>query len=73
MVVKGERGWPDRTIVTPNGRIICIEFKAPGKESNTSSLQDDRIKELRELKVPVLVTSDLEEAKTWVKVQLRKR
>ena len=47
MVVKGEQGWPDRTIVTPNGRIICIEFKAPSKESNTSSLQDDRIKELR--------------------------
>jgi hypothetical protein len=30
--VVGERGWPDRLLIDPDGWPVWIEFKAPGKE-----------------------------------------
>jgi hypothetical protein len=27
LVLQGQRGWPDRTILLPSGRIAVIEFK----------------------------------------------
>lgn len=41
----GSRGGLDR-LFAKDGRIIFIEFKAPGKLKNTSSNQDKTIKEL---------------------------
>lgn len=68
LIDAGGTSWPDRTIVLPGGRIVCIEFKAP--DGTTSSGQDRRIEELRLLGVPVLVTSDKEEAKRWLLEQM---
>jgi len=30
--IDGENGFPDRTILLPNGRVLFIEFKIPGAE-----------------------------------------
>lgn len=43
----GSRGALDRMFVK-DGRIVFIEFKRPGKLKNTSTSQDDTIKELTE-------------------------
>ena len=68
LMVKGERGWPDRTMLAGPGQIICIEFKSPvGK---LSPQQIKLIRELREAGVPVLETSCLETAKSWFLTEL---
>lgn len=28
--VKGQTGWPDRMFLIPGGRVLFVEFKAPG-------------------------------------------
>lgn len=62
---QGVTGFPDRTVILPGGRLLCIEFKSP--TGKTSKVQDQRIAALRALGVPVLVTSDLTEAKDFVR------
>lgn len=65
LAAQGVTGFPDRTVILPPGRMICIEFKSP--TGKTSKVQDQRIAALRALGVPVLVTSDLTEAKDFVR------
>ena len=55
-------GWPDRLIPLRNGLSVYIEFKAPGRENNTSPHQDDVVKYLKSCNVPVLVTSSVDDA-----------
>lgn len=55
-------GWMDRLVPLRNGLSVYIEFKAPGRESNTSPHQDDVVAYLQSLNVPVLVTSSHEDA-----------
>lgn len=62
---QGVTGFPDRSVILPGGRIICVEFKSP--TGKTSKVQDQRISALRLLGVPVLVTSVLAEAKDFVR------
>lgn len=65
LAAQGVTGFPDRTVILPGGRLLCIEFKSP--TGKTSKVQDQRIAALRALGVPVLVTSDLTEAKDFVR------
>jgi hypothetical protein len=65
LAAQGVTGFPDRTVILPGGRLICIEFKSP--TGKTSKVQDQRIAALRALGVPVLVTSELTVAKDFVK------
>ncbi len=65
LAAQGVTGFPDRSIILPGGRLICIEFKSP--TGKTSKVQDQRIAALRALGVPVLVTSDYNEAREFVK------
>jgi hypothetical protein len=58
-------GFPDRTVILPGGRLVCVEFKS--ERGRTTPVQDLRIATLRKLGVPVLVTSDAEEAKEFVR------
>jgi hypothetical protein len=58
-------GFPDRTVILPGGRLACVEFKSD--KGKTSPVQDQRIAALRRLDVPVLVTSDANEAKEFIK------
>ena len=55
-------GWMDRLIPLKNGLSVYIEFKAPGRENNTSPHQDDVTKYLKSCNVPVLVTSSVDDA-----------
>lgn len=57
-------GFPDRSVILPSGKLICIEFKAPFGVLDAAQVKC--IKELRESRVPVLVTDNLEEAKQFV-------
>jgi hypothetical protein len=62
-------GFPDRSIILPGGRLVCIEFKAPNGRLRPA--QAIRIPELMADGVPVLVTSDLKEAKSWLTNQMK--
>lgn len=64
----GKNFFPDRSIILPGGRIICIEFKSP--DGHLSKGQERCIEELRGLGVPVLVTCDKEEAIRWLLEQM---
>jgi len=55
-------GWMDRLIPLKNGLSVYIEFKAPGREHNTSPHQEDVAAYLQSCNVPVLVTSSHESA-----------
>lgn len=55
-------GWPDRLTPLKNGLSVYIEFKAPGRDNNTSPHQEDVIAYLTSCNVPVLVTSSHEDA-----------
>lgn len=56
----GNRSWPDRLILLPNGKSVLIEFKRPGGELSPGQRQE--IKELRALGHRVAVCESVEEA-----------
>jgi hypothetical protein len=43
----GQRGWPDRLVLLPNGKCIFIEFKHPGQRLR--KLQVERHRQLKTL------------------------
>lgn len=51
-------GWPDALIILPNGRVLWIEFKAPGK--TPTPLQLRRHADLRRLGHDVRVIESVE-------------
>lgn len=61
-------GFPDRSVILPDGRLVCIEFKSPTGELDIA--QQSEIKLLRNAGVPVLVTSELKEAQEWLLEQM---
>jgi len=60
----GRNGFPDRTVLTPNHRVIFIEFKR-NAASKLQASQIKQIEELRDLGFRVLVTHDLDRAKEF--------
>lgn len=54
-------GVPDRLVFLPNGVIIPVELKAPGKEKNLSQLQKHEIRRMAEMGTRVYVLSTREE------------
>ncbi len=56
----GNRSWPDRLIILPNGASFYIEFKRPGGELSPGQAQ--KIKELKALKQRVYVFDNAEDA-----------
>ena len=57
MWLRGVVGFPDTIMLLPGGRIIFVEFKAPGKEPNAKQQRwHDR---LREYGFIVLVIDDI--------------
>ena len=56
--VRFARGWPDRIVALPNGKVIWVELKRPG--GKTSALQDKVHHELRKLKHNVFVVDSKE-------------
>lgn len=55
------RGWPDRTVLCPGGRVLFFEFKKPG--GRVSAPQRAAIRVLSQLGFTVHVCDELEDAK----------
>lgn len=55
----GSRGWPDRIVLLPDGKIGFVEAKAPGK--GPRALQVHRHEQLRRLGFPVFVLDEIEQ------------
>lgn len=56
--VRFARGWPDRIVALPNGKVLWVELKRPG--AKTSPLQDKIHHELRKLHHNVFVVDSKE-------------
>lgn len=63
-VSPGVAGVPDRIVLMPEGRIIFVELKAPGKKLR--AMQEYRAKELRELGFRVECIDSIEQIKELV-------
>ena len=57
-------GVPDRIFFSPTGKTGLIEFKAPGQKP--TPLQMYEIGELQKRSIPVIWTSNLNTAKTFI-------
>ena len=62
--LNGRRGFPDRTILLGNGKIVCVELKAPGGQA--SAHQSNWLTTLRKYGIPCLLTDSLDDAKLFV-------
>lgn len=60
LAITGRRGFPDRTVFCPNGRVLFIEFKKPGGKSTRG--QDAMMCQLREFGFAALIIDSLEDA-----------
>lgn len=60
----GHLGVPDRLFILPGGKVIFIEFKAPGKEPTPA--QDREIRRIQTQGCHVWVCSDIEKGKAIV-------
>lgn len=65
----GEKGFPDRTVFLPNGRVFLVEFKKPG--GKTSKHQDETIEELISLGHIVMVCDNYKDPLLVVKRLVR--
>lgn len=63
-VSPGWRGAPDRIVIAPGGRIVFVEFKAPGERPRP--LQARRHWELRRLDCDVRVVDSLTSARALI-------
>ncbi|ABS41879.1 VRR-NUC domain-containing protein [Clostridium botulinum] len=63
-VSPGVSGVPDRIVLLPEGRIIFVELKAPGKKPRP--IQKYRIKELRSLGFRVEIIDSIERINNFV-------
>lgn len=70
MTPTAQRGWPDRLVTLPSSRVLWIELKAPGRESNLSPNQEIIHAELRERGHLVLVSSNVEECLEFINANL---
>lgn len=66
--IQGNKGYPDRMILMPNGKAIFIEFKAPGKTAYL--LQQYMHREMRKLGFAVEVHDTVKGAIEFVEREL---
>ena len=66
--LQGNKGWPDVMVLLPEGKVLFIEFKAPG--AMAYPLQQYVHRELVALGHKVMVTWSDEEAKRFVEREL---
>jgi hypothetical protein len=55
---------PDRLLISPFGKVVFVEFKAPGKKPTEA--QEREIKRLRDHRQLVYVVDDIEQGKSIV-------
>lgn len=61
----GTSGVPDRIVLLPQGKIIFVELKAPGKKPRP--MQEYRIKELKALGFRVEIIDSIEKVNNFIK------
>lgn len=71
-VSPGCSGVPDRLVFLPNGVIIPVELKAPGRKGNLSSGQKLQIRRLARVGTRVYVLSTREEVDKFMQAQIAK-
>lgn len=59
ITVVGERGWPDRLFIDPDGWHVWVEFKAPGKQPRPIQLYRQEQLALRNTVVAVIDNEEL--------------
>jgi hypothetical protein len=59
--IEAKKGWPDRIVIKPNGVVMFVEFKAPGRKPNP--LQAYVLQMLRQQRVKAYWVSSLKEFK----------
>ncbi|HKJ88792.1 MAG TPA: VRR-NUC domain-containing protein [Gammaproteobacteria bacterium] len=64
----GSNGWPDRIVFLPDGRVLLVEFKAPGERPRR--LQRTRHRQLRERDHVVHVCDSHEKADALIEQYL---
>lgn len=57
--LNSQRGWPDRTIIAPRGRVLCLEFKT--EDGKASPHQNYWRKKLGNRDIPCEVVRTQEE------------
>lgn len=62
--VVGERGWPDRMLIDPDGWVVFVEFKQKGKPLDP--IQIFRMQQLEDRSTMTVVIDDIEEGKEVV-------
>lgn len=60
----GVAGFPDRLVLTPNGKVFFVELKAPGEKPR--KLQLHRISQLKNLNFNVYVVDSYDSAREVV-------
>lgn len=63
-VSPGVSGVPDRIVLLPQGKVIFVELKAPGKKARP--IQEYRIKEIRALGFRVEIIDSIEKADKFI-------
>lgn len=63
LVLLNLKGFPDRTVLCPGGRVFFIEFKKPKKKKTLSSLQDKWKKTLEDFGFIYYTCNNLQDAK----------
>mgnify|MGYP002134162029 CR=1 FL=1 len=61
LTLEGRRGFPDRTVITANGRTAFVEFKRPGG-GTVSRQQAEWGDDLKRRGAPYLLTDSTDEA-----------
>lgn len=61
-----QRGFPDRLIVWPDGRVFFVELKKPGGKGVTSQQQTYWLRRLWGMNQKAGVVDDLDRIKRWI-------
>tara|TARA_Y100001973_G_scaffold82631_1_gene122211 strand:+ start:917 stop:1234 length:318 start_codon:yes stop_codon:yes gene_type:complete len=62
--LEGPRGWPDRTLLSPEGDIYFIEFKNPNGLGVLSPAQSYWMKKLEDMRFKCYVINDIKQAES---------
>lgn len=59
--IEGQRGFPDRLLITPYGETIYCELKRPDGRGRLSAQQEEIVNELKRRYCCVVVTDNLDD------------